>query len=128
MFRETINRCQLRDLGYVGSNYTWSKRLGSQGRVRERLDRALVFMDWVVAFPSVRLYHVSNSVSDHSILVLKETSFPRKQQRCSKLWRFESMWLEDERCKDVVKEVGKEDETETHNGHWKHALRSVKLL
>ena len=28
-FRETINRCRLRDMGYVGSNYTWSRRLGS---------------------------------------------------------------------------------------------------
>ena len=32
-FREVINRCRLRDLGYVGSDYTWSRRLGSQGWV-----------------------------------------------------------------------------------------------
>ena len=32
-FRETINRCRLRDIGYVGSDYTWSRRLGSRGWV-----------------------------------------------------------------------------------------------
>ena len=44
-FREAINRSRLRDLGYVGSDFTWSRRLGSRGWVRERLDRALVSTD-----------------------------------------------------------------------------------
>ena len=44
-FQEAINRCHLRDMGYVGSDYTWSRRLGGRGWVRERLDRAFVSMD-----------------------------------------------------------------------------------
>ena len=32
-FCEAINKCQLRDLGYVGSDFTWSRRLGSRGWV-----------------------------------------------------------------------------------------------
>ena len=104
-FRETINRCRLRDLGYVGLDYTWSRRLGKQGWVQERLDRALLSTDWAGVFPLVKLHHLSNSVSDHSILVLKETNFPRQQRWQSKLFRFESMWLVDERCKNVVMEA-----------------------
>ena len=73
-FHETINRCILRDMGYVGSDYTWSRRLGSQGWVRERLNRELVSTNWIGVFLRVKLHHLSNSVSDHSILVLKETS------------------------------------------------------
>ena len=41
-FRTTINRSKLRDLGYIGADYTWSRRMGTQGWVRERLDRVLV--------------------------------------------------------------------------------------
>ena len=44
-FQEAINRCHLRDMGYVGSDYTWSRRLDGRGWVRERLDRAFVSMD-----------------------------------------------------------------------------------
>lgn len=77
-FREMINRCILKNLGYVGSYYTWSRRLGKRGWVYERLDRALVSTNWVGVFPLVKLHHLSNSVSDHSILVLKETNFPRQ--------------------------------------------------
>ena len=28
-FHEAVNRCQLRDLGYMGSDFTWSRRIGS---------------------------------------------------------------------------------------------------
>ena len=57
-FKATINRSKLRDLGYIGANYTWSRKLGERGWVREHLDRALVSLDWLTLFPKVRLYHV----------------------------------------------------------------------
>ena len=104
-FRETINRCSLRDLGYVGSDFTWSRKLGSRGWVRERLDRALVSTDWAGVFPRVNLHHLSTSVSDHSILVLQETKQQRKKRRQARPFRFESMWLEDDKCNKVVEEA-----------------------
>ena len=61
--------------------------------------------DWAGVFPRVKLHHLSTSVSDHSILVLQETSHQRKQRRQTRLFRFESMWLEDESCNKVVEEV-----------------------
>ena len=104
-FPEVINKCQLRDLGYVGSDYTWSRRLGSQGWVRERLDKALVSTTWAESFPAVRLFHAATSISDRCILVLKEISYQRKQRQRPKVWRFESMWLDDARCEGVVQKA-----------------------
>nr|POE88547.1 hypothetical protein CFP56_48643 [Quercus suber] len=104
-FREVINKSRLRDIGYIGSDYNWSRRLGSRGWVHERLDRALVSTNWAAMFPSVKLYHLSTSISGHSILVLKEARSPWSQRRQPKLFCFESMWLEDGRCEDVVEEA-----------------------
>ena len=44
-FCEVINSCQLCDLGYIGLDFTWSRRLGNRGWVREHLDKALVSSD-----------------------------------------------------------------------------------
>ncbi|KAK9985942.1 hypothetical protein SO802_030893 [Lithocarpus litseifolius] len=101
-FCEAVNRCKLRDIGYIGPDFTWSRRLGSRGWVRERLDRALVSTNWALCFPHVRLLHVATSVSDHSMLVLKTDSNSRRSPRRPKLFRFESMWLRDDRCNEIV--------------------------
>lgn len=49
-FRDVINRCNLRDLGYVRSDFTWCRCLGSRGWIRERLDRAFVSTNWATNF------------------------------------------------------------------------------
>lgn len=49
-FGDVINRCNLRDLGYVGSDFTWCRRLGSRGCIRERLDRTFVSTNWATNF------------------------------------------------------------------------------
>lgn len=42
LFQDTINRCNLRDMGYNGLAFTWRRRLGNRWWVQEQLDRALV--------------------------------------------------------------------------------------
>ncbi|XP_050251320.1 uncharacterized protein LOC126698256 [Quercus robur] len=102
VFRDTIDICGLRDMGYSGSDFTWSRRLGARGWVRECLDRAFVSTNYATMFPTTKLYHVANSVSDHSMLVLKSANPTRKR---TKLFCFKSMWLRDERCSKVVNDA-----------------------
>nr|POE45091.1 hypothetical protein CFP56_25023 [Quercus suber] len=74
-FCEVINSCQLRGLGYISQDFTWSRCLGNRGWVRERLDRALVSED-------------SPSTS--------------RRKRGPKPFRFKTIWLKEESCADVV--------------------------
>ena len=101
----TIKQLNLRDMGYIGVAFTWSRRLGDRGWVRERLDRALVSSSWVTMFPKVRLHHVAASTSDRCMLVLKAPRARPKKHRRSKMFRFESIWLKDEQCEEVVFEA-----------------------
>uniref|UniRef100_A0A7N2KPM2 DUF4283 domain-containing protein n=1 Tax=Quercus lobata TaxID=97700 RepID=A0A7N2KPM2_QUELO len=50
-FCEVISTCQLCDFGYVGQDFTWTRRFGDRGWIRKRLDRALVSTSWVSKFP-----------------------------------------------------------------------------
>ena len=71
------------------------------------MDRALASTDWHSLFPTVKLHHKSSSVSDHNPLLLHLFS-KKKHQKHKKIFRFESMWLKDERCKKVVIEAWEE--------------------
>ena len=60
-------------------------------------------------FPSARLHHLASSASDHCCLMLR-TSQRSQRRKSKKLFRFESMWLKDGRCGDIVKESWAEGE------------------
>ena len=60
--------------------------------------------DWLDMFPNARLFHLASSVSDHCCLLLRFNQRVKcKKQR--RLFRFESMWLKDEKCGNIVKEI-----------------------
>ena len=91
VFYFAINKSKLRDLGFVGPEFTWSRKLGARGWVRERLDRALVSTNWTSLFPHVRLYNVATHSSDHNMLILKAIPPRSRNKRRKRLFRFEVM-------------------------------------
>ncbi|XP_030959092.1 uncharacterized protein LOC115981043 [Quercus lobata] len=104
-FREAVNQCNLRDIGYPGSNFTWCRRLGARGWIRKRLDRDLASTNWSVMFPNMGLHHVVAFTSDHCMLVLKAHHDKQQRTQRMKLFKFESMWLRDKGCKEIVTEA-----------------------
>jgi hypothetical protein len=65
-----------------------------------RIDRALVSIDWDLAFPDSLLQAISSSVSDHAPLHLSMTAALRPKKR----FKFEAFWLQLEGFDDAVKE------------------------
>ena len=100
-FRESLRRCGLIDLDFVGQRYTWCNgRLGEQ-RTLIRLDRGVANKEWRSMFPEARVHHVAMSASDHCMIVLylrrKIPTRPAKRR-----FMFKAMWTRDERCKQIV--------------------------
>ena len=59
-------------------------------------------LEWIDLFPKANLYHLTSSVSNHSSLALCMTRTKMRNKKIKKPFRFESMWLRDRRCEEVV--------------------------
>ena len=103
-FREAIDDCGVKDLGFKGSRFTWQRGNSPSTLIRERLDRMLGDDEWCNLFPSWEVAHLPRYRSDHAPLLLK-TGINDQYRRNNKLFRFEAMWLSRDECATVVEEA-----------------------
>ena len=101
IFNDDINQCGFQEVGFIGLKFTWLYQRADGTQIRERLDRTLATKDWIDLFPTAKLYHLSSSASDHSPLSLHLVK-KKRQKKIKKSFQFESMWLKDSRCEDIV--------------------------
>ncbi|KAK9998737.1 hypothetical protein SO802_018340 [Lithocarpus litseifolius] len=111
-----------------GPKYTWWYQRSDGTQIWERLDRALANKEGIDFFPAAKLHHLSSSASNHSPLSLHLVPKMRKK-KMKKTFRFESMWLKDSRCEDIVKaaweeglHAGTEDVLKSCLEHCRHDL------
>ncbi|XP_062014163.1 uncharacterized protein LOC133730623 [Rosa rugosa] len=95
-FRQTMVDCDLHDMGYVGSRYTWSNK------TKERLDRSFASPKWRDLFPCSRVVTLSLIESDHTPLLVEVSAERRIVWRAPKRFRFEEMWDGHADCLSVI--------------------------
>lgn len=71
LFRDTLNKCELTDIGCAGQPFTWSNGKRGQKNIMERLDRAVADNGWRHLHPTAHVYHLPRYRSDHNPIVLK---------------------------------------------------------
>ena len=73
--------------------------------MEERLDRFCSTSDWMALFPSFRVDHLDEKLSDQLPLLLHTVGHERgdRQWRRRKRRRFEIMWADDDRCEAIVR-------------------------
>lgn len=104
-FRDVVHDCELYDLPLEGYQYTWSRGKGTIHAIEERIDRALVSIEWMDIFPKATLTTLLTRISDHSPLLLNlDGSTPSKKHST---FRFENSWLLEDSLQEQLWTVGR---------------------
>ncbi|XP_010682933.1 uncharacterized protein LOC104897695 [Beta vulgaris subsp. vulgaris] len=103
-FRETVELCELGDLGYSGGAFTWQRGLEERTIIRERLDRFLACDRWGTLFPHAWVKNFPIYKSDHAPILLS-TDSGQQERRKGKRFHFEALWLSNSDCQTVVKQA-----------------------
>ena len=98
-FKDVLDECGFRDLGYVGGKFTWCNGQRDGHTIWERIDKAVATIDWIEKFPDTKIVHLECGTSDHKPIVIFPSGIPKKSRRP---WRFEQMWINEEGCQDSV--------------------------
>ncbi|KAJ8441713.1 hypothetical protein Cgig2_019100 [Carnegiea gigantea] len=90
-FHDTLEACDLFDLGYMGHDFTWWNGQSGRNSVEESLHHLCSSDEWLALFPHAMVEHLDEDVSDHLSLLLNtrpELHDGRQKRHCR---RFEMM-------------------------------------
>ncbi|XP_071674251.1 uncharacterized protein [Lolium perenne] len=103
-FREVLSHCDLHDIGFAGTPWTYDNKKKGDRNVKVRLDRAFATPSWSACFHLMRLRHLTSSRSDHYPLLLAadvaDGSRPLRPIR-----RYEIMWEREPSLPAAVEEA-----------------------
>lgn len=105
-FRHALEECGVEDLGFEGDIFMWRNNSHNfEGYIREWLDRAVANPEWQEMFPNVKVINGDPRHSDHRPLVIDTGPVVERRRVGGVGFRFEAAWVEEEGCKQVVKDA-----------------------
>ncbi|XP_028807945.1 uncharacterized protein LOC114762601 [Neltuma alba] len=99
-FEYMLADCELMDLGYQGSKFTWNNRRLGDEDVKERLDRAVANCEFREDFQNALVTIVDLVGSDHHLLIV---DYDYRSSLVPKTFRFEVIQAEHEKFPEVVR-------------------------
>ena len=99
-FRQVVNLCGFKDLGYYGPYFTWCNMKEGSDRILPCLDRAFATSKWLDHFKDQSMHHLVESTSDHCILITIDS--PRSGYKRNRRFHFEAIWTKRDDCKAVI--------------------------
>nr|GEU73750.1 reverse transcriptase [Tanacetum cinerariifolium] len=104
--------------------YTWDNKRNRGENVRKGIDRALGKAALFEAFPNQSLFHLPLIGSDHSPLIYKTCSSPKKLR---KSFKFKSMWTLKKSCEEAIRDLWCTSQQNDHMKNLKNQLASYAV-
>ena len=102
--KELLFELNAMDLGYSRNKFTWARGKWGKASIKRRLDRGVANISWRLAYPRATITHLGAIKSDHAPILLDTNPSDSFVHRP---FRFEAVWLRDDRCSDVIEEAWK---------------------
>ncbi|KAK9928646.1 hypothetical protein M0R45_025770 [Rubus argutus] len=99
LLREFLDANDLIELSSKGQNFTWSNNWSNDGLIKIKLDRGMVNTKWLERWPESSVFNSPCLASDHCPLIF---DYDPPFSRGPKLFKSESMWVDDPECKEIV--------------------------
>ena len=81
-FSDALDYCRLKDLGFNVFPFMWCNRRPGDQNTWIRLDRGVATIEWILQFPTSRIYHLEAFHLDHiPFLLCSESKFKRFYRR-----------------------------------------------
>ena len=103
LFKDCLDKCNMVDMGFSGSRYTWINRREINNLIQERIDRVFMNPSWCLLYPNAKVSHLTRCHSDNCPILL-ETN-PSRQLHLPRPFKFQSFWLSDPSFPNVVKQA-----------------------
>ncbi|XP_060668083.1 uncharacterized protein LOC132799665 [Ziziphus jujuba] len=103
-FRKVLDYCFLCSIPYIGYKFTWNNKRSGTANVQEYIDRCFANFEGQNLFPCGVVQHFPNSVSDHQALCLLLDGSAQLDLRPGNRFHFESVWLGELECANIVDE------------------------
>lgn len=103
-FHEVLAMCDLRDLGCVGSLFTWCNNREGDHIIFERLDCFLANSHWCELFPLGFVCH-GQVIYLYHCLIWFNMRGTQQNRGGPKIFKFEFMWAKEDECFNIINDV-----------------------
>ncbi|OMO81699.1 Endonuclease/exonuclease/phosphatase [Corchorus capsularis] len=100
MFLNFISECNLLEIDVQGANFSWSNNRTGEDNILEKLDKVYANVEWSNLFSEALGCYDVSLASDHLPLILSLEKIKKGRRD----FKFESKWLLDQECSNVVVE------------------------
>jgi hypothetical protein len=97
-----LETCQLSDLGFIGSKFTWCNNKEDEYFTKERLDRVVANLEWCEFFGETDTFVLAAGSSDHCPLSLHYGGKLEDNRWSTENFKFEASWMVNDDCLDTI--------------------------